>query len=98
MWYFAQMMMYLDTSQKSPIRYDTIQALKNVSRFDTDPQKVYLDTRYVSNIAILCTTANRCQKYVNIEMPNQQFRIQAKNEQYFLKNPKFKESAACTNS
>ena len=57
MWYFAQMMMYLDTSQKSPIRYDTIQALKNVSRFDTDPQKVYLDTRYVSNISILCTTA-----------------------------------------
>ena len=56
MWYFAQMMMYLDTSQKSPIRYDTIQALKNVSRFDTDPEKVYLDTRYVSNIAILCTT------------------------------------------
>ena len=41
---------------------------------------------------------NRCQKYVIIEMPNQQFRIQAKNEQYFLKNPKFKESAACTNS
>ena len=56
MWYFAQMMMYLDTSQKSPIRYDMIQALKNVSRFDTDPEKVYLDTRYVSNIAILCTT------------------------------------------
>ena len=59
MWYFAQMMMYLDTSQKCPIRYDTIQALKNVSRFDTDPEKVYLDTRYVSNIAILCTTAYR---------------------------------------
>ena len=58
MWYFAQMMMYLDTSQKSPIRYDTIQALKNVSRFDTDPEKVYLDTRYVSNIAILCTTGH----------------------------------------
>ena len=49
-------MMDLDTSQKSPIRYDTFQALKNVSRFDTDPQKVYLDTRYVSNISILCTT------------------------------------------
>ena len=59
MWYFTQMMMYLDTSQKSPIRYDTIQALKNVSRFDTDPEKVYLDTRYVSNIAILCTTAGK---------------------------------------
>ena len=58
MWYFAQMMMYLDTSQKSPIRYDMIQALRNVSRFDTDPQKVYLDTRYVSNIAILCTTGD----------------------------------------
>ena len=52
-----QLMMDLDTSQKSPIRYDTIHALKNVTRFDTDPQKVYLDTRYISNISILCTTA-----------------------------------------
>ena len=48
MWYFAQMMMYLDTSQKSPIRYNTIQALKYVSRFDTDPEKVYLDTYLIS--------------------------------------------------
>ena len=52
-------MMDLDTSQKSPIRYDTIQALKNVSRFDTDPQKVYLDPRYGSKIAIQCTTGSR---------------------------------------
>ena len=50
MWNFSQLMMDLDTSQKSSIRYDTFQALKNVYRFDTDPQKVYLDTRYVSNI------------------------------------------------
>ena len=40
---------------------DTIRSrlFRNVSRFDTDPQKVYLDTRYVSNISILCTTGLR---------------------------------------
>ena len=47
------------------VRYVTIRSrlFENVSRFVTDPQKVYLDPRYGSKIAIQCTTVPRENRY-----------------------------------